>query len=200
MDVDSCRAVVYLEEYHDQPEARNPVSSPRMSSDNDVRPFHARDEATSGQEAADAVAAVLKHAHDRDEAQHIRAEEKKPAKWMLPLGINLAVFAVYLLIAPPSWVTVHPIENPNAGRVVEDLRLAMYLQAQRIESYRIRNGRLPEDLSETGSTLPNIRYVPLGVTEYQLVGTVQDTALVYDSDTPSADFVGEAANRLTAGG
>jgi hypothetical protein len=34
---------------------------------------------------------------------------KAQPKWALPLGINRGVFAVYLLIAPPTWVVMKPL-------------------------------------------------------------------------------------------
>ena len=72
-----------------------------MSGEEEVRPYHAR----SGSETADTLAEVLEHAAARDEAAKAREAPKRQPKWMLPLGINLALFAVYLLIAPPACVT-----------------------------------------------------------------------------------------------
>jgi hypothetical protein len=172
-----------------------------MSSEDQVRPYHARDEDEArGQEAADAVAAVMKHAAERDKASQAKSKPKKQPRWMLPLGINLAVLAVYLLIAPPKWVVVNPIEAPDPARQVQDLRLAMYLQIQRVEGYRLQHGELPEELSEVGSTVPGVEYRRQGSSQYQLVGTAGDQALVYDSTEPAEDFVGNLTERLRGGG
>ncbi len=171
-----------------------------MSSEDQVRPFHAKEEG-SGQEAADAVAAVLKHAAEHDKAAREKSNKKQP-KWMLPLGVNLAVFAVYLLIAPPAWrgwVTVNPIEGPTSQVRADGLRTAMYLQAQRIEQYRIDHGALPETLADAGSPIPGVEYHRQG-SSYQLVGTSGDAGLVYDSSESLADFGGSVvANRLSGG-
>ncbi len=172
-----------------------------MSSGNDekVRPYHAKD--SSGQEAADAVKAVLEHAQQRDEAAKKKEKPKKQPKWMLPLGINLGVFAVYLLIAGPQWVVIDPIEGPPAAERVEGLRAAMFLQASRIESYRQQNGRLPESLDEIGaSTVEGVDYVLQGSSQYQLIGSVGETDLIYDSTQPVTEWVGEAGDRLSRGG
>jgi len=172
-----------------------------MSSEDQVRPFHAKEEG-SGQEAADAVAAVLKHAAEHDKAAREKPKKKKQPKWMLPLGVNLAVFAVYLLIAPPAWrgwVTVNPIEGPTPQIRRDGLRTAMYLQAQRIEQYRIDHGALPETLADAGSPIPGVEYHRQGKT-YQLVGTSGQAALVYDSSESLADFGGSVvATRLSGG-
>ena len=55
---------------------------------------------------------------------------KKQPKWMLPLGINLGVSAVCLLIAPPAWIIVIPLESLPLEEQTEDMCLAVYLQAQ----------------------------------------------------------------------
>jgi len=169
-----------------------------MSSEDQVRPFHAK-EGSSGQETADAVAAVLKHAAERDAAAHERKRQKNQPKWMLPLGINLAVFAIYLLIAPPAWVTIHPIEGPPPAEQELSLRTAMFLQAQRIEAYRLRHGSLPDSLADAGSPMPGVTYDRIGLDSYQLFGTNGSATLEYDSSQSLAAFVGTAADRLAGG-
>lgn len=165
-----------------------------MSSEDQVRPFHAKDEAR-GQEAAEAVAAVLQHAAVRDKAAHAKVAPRKQPKWMLPLGVNLAVLAVYLLLAPPAWVTVNPIEAPDPASQVQGLRVAMYMQAQAIEQYKLDNGRLPATLAESGRSYEGVEYVRQGE-QYQLVAVVGDEPLVYDSAGSNADILAAAAAAL----
>jgi hypothetical protein len=169
-----------------------------MSSDDQVRPFHAKDEAR-GQETADAVAAVLKHAAARDKAAREKPKRKPPPKWLLPLGIQLSVIAVYLLAAPPKWIVVNPIPDPDPTEAVEQLRVAMYLQAQRVDDYKNRHGQLPDQLSDAGSPIKGVEYHKRGMSSYQLVATVGEEALVYDSNQPSAEFAASVANRLSGG-
>lgn len=163
-----------------------------------VRPFHAKKEA-SGQEAADAVAAVLKHAAQHEAAAQEKTRPKKQPKWMLPLGINLAIFALYLLIAPPAWVTVHPIKAPPPAEQARSLRVAMYLQASRIEAYRNQHGSLPDSLPQAGSATPGITYTRVGLDSYELVGTNGGATLEYDSSQSLAAFGGPAVGRLSGG-
>lgn len=169
-----------------------------MSSEDQVRPYHAKDEAR-GQEAADAVAAVLKHAAEKDQVAQAKPRPKKQPKWMLPLGLNLAVIAVYLLLAPPAWVTVNPIEGPDQATQVQGLQVALWLQAQQIEAYKSQNGRLPASLAESGRAVPGIEYVRQGGERYQLVATVGDQPIVYDSTGPNAEIVA-AVNASRLGG
>ncbi len=170
-----------------------------MSAEDQVRPYHAKRDAT-GQEAADAVAAVIKHAHDKDSAAKTRTAPKKQPRWMLPLGINLGVFAVYLLIAPPAWVTVSPIEGPPLAKQEQDIRTAMYMQAQRIDAYVLSSGSLPATIEEMGtSPYEGVDYIPRGRT-YQLVATVGEVTVLYDSAEPDASFQQAALVAMTGSG
>jgi hypothetical protein len=171
-----------------------------MSPEDPVRPYHAKDKA-HGQEAADAVAAVLKHAAERDERARAKQQPKRHPKWMLPVGIQLAVLAVYLLISPPRWITVRPIQGPNPAAQEQGLRVAMYLQSQQIEAYRDQHGRLPNTLADLpGTPQPGVEYEVQSADEYRLVGTNGAAALIYDSTQSAADFLGRAAAAKLASG
>ena len=113
-----------------------------MSENEEVKPFHAKDTA-SGQEAADAVAAVLKHAHEREAAAKQKAPPKKQPKWLLPLGVNLAVFAAYLLIWSPQWVVINAVAPPPAEQQLNNARAAVFMYASKIEQFREANGATP---------------------------------------------------------
>lgn len=170
-----------------------------MSAEDKVRPYHAKPDA-SGQETADAVAAVLTHAHERDAAAVARTAPRKQPRWMLPVGINLALFAVYLLIAPPDWATLNPIEGPPVAKQEQDLQAFMAIAAGRIEAYRTANGALPAAFEDLGGTLPEgIEYVPAG-NEFRLVGLVGDEAVVYDSASPDPAFGQSAVTNLSEAG
>jgi len=165
-----------------------------MSSEDQVRPYHAKDEAR-GQEAAEAVAAVLKHAAEKDKAAHAKTAPRRQPKWMLPLGINLAVLAVYLLIAPPAWVVVNPIAPPDLAAQTTDLKKALWFQAQRIEAYRQQHGQLPAQLADAGSAIPGVEYVREG-DRFRLVGMVGDATVVWDSSGANEDIQALVAGSL----
>lgn len=162
-----------------------------MSDQDEVRPYHAKD-VGSGKETADTLAEVLKHAAERDEASRAKQTPRSQAKWMLPLGINLGVLAVYLLIAPPSWVVLNPIEPPPQEEQLTGLRTAMYFTASRIEVYRAENGSLPDQLEDTGvNTANGVEYFVRGDDDYQLVGSVGQETVVYDSTESLADWAAD---------
>lgn len=175
-----------------------------MSEKDKVKPFHAK-EVPSGQEAADAVADVLRHAAEREEAAR-KAEQKAAPKgnprWMLPVAMNLGVLAVYFLVAQPSWVEVSPIQAPPAPQQVQHLRQAMLIDGiNRVEAFRVANGRLPVSLEEAGSNpgiVNTVEYQIRGDSAYILVGSVGDEDLLFDSATMThEEFVG---GRLNLGG
>lgn len=159
-----------------------------MSDKDQVRPYHAKD-VGSGRETADTLAEVLKHAAEREEASRKKQKPQSQPKWMLPLGINLGVLAVYLLIAPPAWVVLNPIEPPPAEQQLVGLRTAMYFTASRIEAYRMENGRLPERLEDTGAAgAEGLEYFLRGIGNYQLVGSAGTETVVYDSSQSLTDW------------
>lgn len=167
-----------------------------MSDKDPVRPYHAKD-VGSGKETADTLAEVLKHAAEREEAFRKKQKPQSQPKWMLPLGINLGVLAVYLLIAPPAWVVMNPIEPPAPEEQLVGLRTAMYFTASRIEAYRLENGRLPERLEDTGvSGADRVEYFVRGTSNYQLVGSVGTETVIYDSNESLAEWA--ATLNLTA--
>jgi len=172
--------------------------TPDSASEKDqVRPFHAKDTA-SGQEAADAVAAVLKHAAERDQAAKQKPAQKQQPKWMLPLGLNLGVLAVYLLIAPPSWVVVNPIAGPPDEEVVRNTRTQIYFATAKIDQYRSRTGRLPVSLAEAGvAGADAIDYTPRTDSSYVLTARVGEEDVTFDSARQSAaEWVGNLSNRI----
>lgn len=171
-----------------------------MSEQDQVRPYHAKDVAP-GQEAADVVAEVLKHAAEREEASHRRVKPKGPPKWMLPLSVQLGVLALYFLIAQPEFLVVNPLEDtrPTAQRVIQ-AKNAMYFDGiARIETFFLANGRLPATLEEAGSSLSalGIDYTVRGDSTYLLITTIETETILYDSATQTpADFVGNLAAML----
>jgi hypothetical protein len=164
-----------------------------MSEKDQIKPYHAPT-VGSGQEAADAVADVLKHAAERDLASKKKVVPKGQPKWALPLGLNLALLAVYFWVAEPQWVQMSPIQPPPAAEQVASLRTAMYFSGiARIETFLVNNGRLPTSLEEagSGSLVGMVDYVVHGALTYTLISSIGDQVIAYDSATQTpADFTG----------
>jgi len=151
-------------------------------SEKEHRPFHAKD-VSSGQETADVLAEVLKHAKEREQAaKGSKVERKEQPKWVAVIGANLGILmAMYLLLAQPSWVVMNPIGPPPEEDLIEGLRISMFIDANKIEFFRIDNdNRLPATLAEVGATTEGLIYSPLG-DSYRLVASVGDHFVEFDS-------------------
>lgn len=155
-----------------------------MTDKDEVRPFHAK-EVASGQEAAEAVAAVLKHAKERDEAAQKRTAPQQQPRWLLPLGINLAVFAAYLLIWSPDWVIINRIAPPPAEEQLTNRRFGVYMAASRIEGFRMNQGRLPRTLEEAGVPGDELDYTVIGANNFALITFVGEERISFNSATDS---------------
>lgn len=158
-------------------------SRDRSSKGDEIKPFHARDVAT-GQEAAEVVAAVLKHAQERDAAARKKTAPKPQPIWMLPLGLTLAVLAAFLLIAPPSWVVVNPIAAQPPEEQLQTLENAIWVRLNMIETYRFRTGALPRTLAEAGDDSGALDYTVAGQS-YTLCGSAGERAVCFNSAAES---------------
>ena len=79
------------------------------------------------------------------------------------------------------------------------LRLAAYVQAQQVETFRQTNGRLPDLLLETGEPMPGMSYERVNSYTYRLTGmTERDTVEWMSSDSLPALLGDSAAARLRA--
>ena len=165
-----------------------------MSDQDQVRPYHARN-AAPGQEAADVVAEVLKHAAEREKAAKVRSTPKGPPRWMLPVTVNLGVLALYFLIASPDFLLLSPnVDVRSVEDVTAQTRRGIYFDAiMRIERFRNENGRLPETLEEAGSGLgeQGLRYAFQGDSMYLLTMSVEGGQIEFNSasDDP-AEWLG----------
>jgi hypothetical protein len=150
----------------------------------EVKPFHAREVAT-GKEAADVVAAVIKHAAEKDQAAKQKAPPKPQPLWMLPVGIMLSVLAGFLLVAPPAFVVVNPIAAQSPEVQIENFQTAMYVQLNKIEGYRmVNNQQPPPTLAAVGGS-DAFEYTVVGQ-NYTLCGTVGEEDVCFQSAMESA--------------
>lgn len=124
------------------------------------------------------------------------AESERRRKLRRP-AILLAILAVtvYLTLAPPAWIQPQPIPRPTSAEREAGDRFAIYLQAQRIEHYRITTGRLPATLEEAGEAMPGIRYELQGDGSYAL-SSEQNTGVRYSSRDSLATFLGGSMTLL----
>jgi len=170
-----------------------------MTDQDQVKPYHAKDVAP-GQEAADVVAEVLKHAAEREEAGKKKTTVAKgPAKWMLPLTVNMGVLALYFLIAQPDFLVMSPIvDTRSVEDQVQTTRDMMYVTGIRVEGFLGREGRLPATLAEANDPNGSFDYSIQGDSTYILIATVGGQSIVFDSAAQTlAEFAAGLADRIT---
>ncbi|MDT8369160.1 MAG: hypothetical protein RQ745_08120, partial [Longimicrobiales bacterium] len=73
----------------------------------------------------------------------------------------------------------------SQARVEAGLRVAVALQADRIERFRLAHGRLPDQLRETGEPLPGILYTRLDATTYRVWAREGETRILHESGSDS---------------
>lgn len=107
------------------------------------------------------------------------------------LAVALSVFMTYLWFGNPSWLP--RFGEPDPPREFQDasVRFAMYLQAQRIEQFRLRTGRLPRNLEEAGPIVELLHYERDGSGGFRLVTNYGGAHLVLKSSDPVESFLGD---------
>src|SRR6185295_11687344 len=150
-----------------EPRMGSPPPEPRQSPASESRKLVAEYEQT------------LKSVKEKHEVAHVESGRRRKLRRVAALGIALAI-AAYLAVNPPAWLKPHPAPPPTpAVRAASD-RFAIYLQAQRIESFRITRGRLPSTIAEAGEPMPGIRYELLNDGSYALTSD-RDATIRYSS-------------------
>jgi hypothetical protein len=111
------------------------------------------------------------------------------------LALLLAAVLAWFIVSPPAW-----LRGPEASaeRVEASGRLALYLQARRIEQFRADSGHLPADLGPVGAILPGIQYRLTGEGGYRLI--LDRPRLIYYSAASPESFLGNAMDVLNQKG
>ena len=140
---------------------------------------------------AEAVAhAATQEAHYRQPG----ADARRSSPWKTPLAMVVFVLSAYLMTFPPPWLSGE--DPPAVSRSAREhgVRAALFLQAQQIEAFRARQGRLPGSLEETTGALAGIQFVRSNNRVFQLVAPGPDgPSIIYDSSRSIDDFVAAAA-------
>lgn len=148
-------------------------------------------------ERARILAAVLRDQAERAESAR-EVVERRTRRSRLRRGALAVVWVAMAWV----WLGGHPslrVQPPPRATVVEEasaLRLQMYLQAQRVEAFRQRTGRLPFVLAETGPPPPGLTYERLGGQGYRLEGMAGRVGVRYDSQRPARELLGTGAGLL----
>jgi len=150
------------------------------------------------QERARALADVMRDQAERADAAR-QTEERRAKRTRIRRGALVATWVVvaYVWIATPSWLTVAAPPEPTVAEEAQSLRVNVFLQAQAIEAYRLRRGRLPYVLPEAGPPFRGMEYRRRDSRSYDLQGRSDRVILRYMSQESPFSFVGTAADFLT---
>ncbi len=169
-------------------------------SPNDLDP--PTDRASRAEERERLVAEVAAIAETKDiQFQRLPPGPTKRGGWKMPVALVLFLLAVSVAAFPPRWLAGEATPSPTSDELQRGLRAALYLQAEQVEVFRSREGRLPRALDEVSVRIPGIRFVRSNSRVYQLVGFLTDgDPVVYDSARPTDEFDAVAAGWLEGPG
>lgn len=146
-----------------------------------------------------ALAAVMRHTAERDEAQeHYRDNvQRRPQRGLKHVALAIStVLSLWAWIWPPAIIQITEVPLPPRAEEEATLRLVMYFQSQKIEQYLLDFGRIPEELPEAGPVFPGMEYIRLTDRHYRLLGRTDRLSLSFSSAEPAGDFVGRGTNVL----
>jgi hypothetical protein len=147
-------------------------------------------EATTDEQRDRLLAAALAHVDMQDAVYRVRSTSGLSRSRLKATSTYvILVIALIVAIIPPGFIVPsRPTQVTNADREY-GLRVAMVLEAQQIEAFRVETQRLPNSLDEVTTGLPGIRFVKSSARLYQLIAYLPSgEAIVYDSAAPSVDF------------
>jgi hypothetical protein len=151
---------------------------------------------SSGDERASALADVLRQEAEKAEIVHRPPLSRERIAFGY-MALAVATFlAFWIWFFPPGWAQRNPVRAPSLAEEETSLRLVMFLQAQRIEAFRVENGHLPESLEDAGPPLPGVEYTPLAGQTYYLRGEGDQAYLGYFSSQPIDTFLGDSEDLL----
>lgn len=151
---------------------------------------------TPEEEREKALAEVMRYEASRSaKRSRRRGPEPTTDRQVVALAITVAV-ALLLWIRPPGFLLPAPRPSPTPAVVEANHRMAIVLQAQRIDHFRRVTRRLPDTLDEVGPVLPDLRYERLDANDYRLRAGGGERAVTWESTEPLRSFAGSADRAL----
>lgn len=146
-------------------------------------------EGTTPEERDRILSAALAQVEMQEAIYRVPTETGMADRGKGTIALLLMLMALYVSVRPPDLVIPEPPAQLVAADQIYGTRVALLLQVQQIEAYRIREQRLPESLGEVAVVLPGVRFVKSSSRLYQLIAhTPEGVTIVYDSASPAQDF------------
>jgi len=126
-------------------------------------------------------------------ADDVRRRDQSRVSPIIAGGLTIILAAaVYLAVEQPTWLfpPAPPVESQETREA--SLRIGMATTMQRIERFRLAQGRLPRTLAEAGSSPAGVTYEPREGDRYTLRGTNGSIRLTLKSEDSLPLFVGNS--------
>jgi hypothetical protein len=112
--------------------------------------------------------------------------------WTGVLCIPLIALSIYSWVARPEFIWGPSSRSVAPQRRDANLRFAMFLLAQRVESFRKAGGSFPASLAAMGETMPGVSLRVLSDSIFELRATENGGSVVYRSNESPSVFLGDA--------
>jgi hypothetical protein len=112
------------------------------------------------------------------------------------IAVPSLIVALYAYAARPDWVFGPDQVRMQPVRKQAYAKFAMYLAAQKVETYRASQGRLPGSLGELGEDWPGMSYRALSFTTFELTVRGDSGEIALQSDRPVRAFLGSSPTFL----
>ena len=146
-------------------------------------------EGTTPEERDRILSAALAQVEMQEAIYRVPTETGMADRGKGTIALLLMLMALFVSVRPPALVIPEPPAQLVKADQIYGTRVALLLQVQQIEAYRIREQRLPESLGEVAVVLPGVRFVKSNSRLYQLIAyTPEGVTVVYDSASPASDF------------
>lgn len=151
------------------------------------------------QELLHAAQAAVADAKARAEARSSDTASRSRAREILTVaGLVLALTGFTLAALRPAWFLTPPPEPEPPVIQEASVRLTLVREAQRINGWRMANGRLPDDLAEAGTPVAGLAYDRLNDSVFALSLPVGTSLITWRSTDSLSAFIGGSVATVAA--
>lgn len=158
-----------------------------MNADNPDAPVH---QISRPEDRQRLLAEAMAHA-DAQEAQYRLGPPAEPGRgqWKTPVALAIFTLAALIGIFPSHWLAGPPPLPIADSDLDHGLWAIMYIQAQQVNVFRMRTGRIPDSLDELPVRFPGLRLVKSNNRVFQILALGPGgEVMVFDSGHPSPAF------------
>lgn len=138
----------------------------------------------------EAAVAAMRDVNETNAATRLARKPERPRAWRMAM-LLMGLFGAVLLLLQPAWLAGPAAPPPESPAVsAASLRLGLLRERQRVFDFALAHGRLPNTLSETGSTRTALHYQVIGAEAFSISGSVGDSLVTLHSTDSMKAFLG----------